>query len=129
MARTEIRIDPVSRVSGLLDISVEVENNSIVEARSGGMQFRGFEAMFRERPPLDMPYLTARTCGICCTHHTLAATLALEEALGVIPSPNGVVVRELTDGFELLQNHLRHVYQFVFPDYVNIENVSPLHKT
>lgn len=129
MARTEIKIDPVSRVSGLLDISVEVENNSIVEARSGGMQFRGFEAMFRERPPLDMPYLTARTCGICCTHHTLAASLALEEALGIIPSPNGVVVRELADGFEFLQNHLRHVYQFVFPDYVNIENVNPLHKT
>ncbi len=129
MARTEIRIDPISRVSGLLEISVEVENNVIVEARSSGMQFRGFEEMFRGRPPLDMPYLTARTCGICSTHHTLASTLALEAALGVTPTANGIIVRELANGFELLQNHLRHFYQFVLPDYVNLEGVNPLQKT
>lgn len=128
MARTEIKIDPISRVSGLLEISVEIENNQIVEARSSGMQFRGFEEMFRGRPPLDMPYLTARTCGICSTHHTLASTLALEQALNVIPSINGVVVRELANGFELLQNHIRHIYQFVFPDYVHLEGVNPLQK-
>lgn len=128
MARTIINIDPVSRVSGLLDIRVEIENNRIVEAYSGGMQFRGFEEMFKGRPPLDMPYLTARTCGICSVHHALASTIALEEALGVTPSTNGVVVRELANGFELLQNHLRHFYQFVIPDYVNIEGVSILQK-
>ncbi len=129
MARTEVIIDPVSRISGLLDISVEIENNVIVEARSGGMQFRGFEEMFRGRLPLDMPYLTARTCGICSTHHELASTLALEQALGVTPSVNGMVVRELANGFELLQNHIRQIFQFVFPDYVNIEGISPLQKT
>ncbi|WP_069998688.1 nickel-dependent hydrogenase large subunit [Cellulosilyticum sp. I15G10I2] len=129
MARTEIKIDPISRVSGLLEISVEIENNVVVDARSSGMQFRGFEDMFRGRPPLDMPYLTARTCGICSTHHTLASTLALEAALGVTPSVNGIIVRELANGFELLQNHIRHMYQFVLPDYVNLEGVNPLQKT
>jgi len=129
MATTEIKIDPVSRVSGLLEISVDVENNVIVDARSSGMQFRGFEQMFRARPPLDMPYLTGRTCGICSTHHALASTLALEEALGVTPSFNGVIIRELANGFELLQNHIRHMYQFVFPDYVNLADINPLQKT
>lgn len=128
MARTEIKIDPISRVSGLLEISVEIEDNVVVEARSSGMQFRGFEEMFRGRPPLDMPYLTARTCGICSTHHTLTSTLALEEALSVTPSTNGVIVRELANGFEFLQNHIRHIYQFVIPDYVNLEGVNPLQK-
>ena len=129
MAITRITIDPVSRISGLLDITVEIENNAIVEAYSGGMQFRGFEEMLRGRPPLDMPYLTARTCGICSVHHALASTIALEEALGVIPSANGVVVREMANGFEVLQNNLRHFYQFVVPDYVNIEGISPIQKS
>lgn len=129
MTRTLINIDPVSRVSGLLEIRVEIENNTVVEAYSGGMQFRGFEEMFKGRPPLDMPYLTARTCGICSVHHALASTIALEEALGITPSANGVVVRELANGFEILQNHLRHFYQFVIPDYVNIEGVSPIQKS
>lgn len=129
MARTEIKIDPVSRVSGLLEISVDVENNVIVDARSSGMQFRGFENMFRQRPPLDMPYLTGRTCGICSTHHALASTLALEEALRVTPNFNGVIIRELANGFEILQNHIRHMYQFVFPDFVDLVDISPLQKT
>ena len=128
MATIPIQIDPISRVSGLLEISVEVENNIVTDARSSGMQFRGFENMFRNRPPLDMPYLTARTCGICSTHHELASVTALEMALGVTPSPNGIIVRELANGFELLQNHIRHFYQFVFPDYVNLEGVNPLQK-
>lgn len=128
MPTTRITIDPISRVSGLLEISVEVENNVITDARSSGLQFRGFEEMFRQRPPLDMPFLTARTCGICSAHHALACTLALEKALGVIPRPNGVIVRELANGFELLQNHIRHFFQFVLPDYVNIEGINPLQK-
>ncbi|MDF2613787.1 MAG: hupL [Clostridia bacterium] len=129
MATTQIVIDPISRVSGLLEISVQVENNIITDARSSGLQFRGFEEMFRQRPPLDMPYLTGRTCGICSTHHALASTLALEEALGITPSFNGVIIRELANGFELLQNHIRHFFQFVFPDYVSLADVSPLQKT
>ena len=42
----KITIDPVSRISGLLEIDVEIENNTIIKAKSSGMQFRGFAEMF-----------------------------------------------------------------------------------
>ena len=124
----KITIDPVSRISGLLEIEVEIENNVIVDAKSSGMQFRGFEEMFRNRPPLDMPRLTARTCGICSTHHSTASTQALEDLLNVTPDVNGHMIRELVNAFEFLQNHLRHIYQFAFPDNIDLEGISPLHK-
>ncbi len=125
---TKITIDPVSRISGLLEIEVEIENNVIVDAKSSGMQFRGFEEMFRNRSPLDMPRLTSRTCGICSTHHASASSMALEDAFGIKPEPNGFMVRELTNGYEFLQNHLRHIYQFAFPDYVDLGEITPLQK-
>ena len=125
----KIIIDPLTRVSGLLNIEVEVINNKIVDAKSSGSQFRGFEKMFQGRNPLDIISLAPRVCGICSTHHTIASVLALENAMGVTPDFNGKVVRDIANGFEFIQNYLRHIYFFVFPDYVDIINVNPLYKT
>ena len=124
----KIIIDPVTRVSGFLEIEVEIENNKVIDAKCGGMQFRGFEKMLQGRYPLDAIRLTSRVCGICSTHHTLASTLALEQALNIIPDENGRIIREITNGFEFLQNHLRHFYQFSIPDYVDLPNINPIHK-
>ncbi|WP_252225519.1 nickel-dependent hydrogenase large subunit [Clostridium sp. ZBS2] len=126
---TKIIIDPITRVSGLLSIEVEIENNKIIDAKSSGSQFRGFEQIFQGRSPLDIIYLAPRICGICSTHHTMAATLALEDAMKVTPDFNGKIVRDIANGFELLQNYLRHIYLFVFPDYVDILHLNPLYKT
>ena len=124
----KITIDPVSRVSGLLEIGVDIENNKIVDARSSGMQFRGFEQIFKGRYPLDIIYLVARVCGICSVHHSTVSSMALENALGVIPDTNGNLIRHLANGFEFLQNHIRHIYQMVFPDYIHIGDINPLYK-
>lgn len=129
MASKIIQIDPVSRVSGLLSIRVAIVNGRIIDARSQGMQIRGFENMLQERYPLDAIRLTARTCGICSCAHSVASSQALEMALGVTPDANGKLLRDLTLGFETVQNHIRQTYQFLLPDYVDITGVSPLYKT
>ncbi|GAA0777673.1 nickel-dependent hydrogenase large subunit [Clostridium subterminale] len=126
---TKIVIDPLTRVSGLLNIEVNIVNNKIVDAKSSGSQFRGFEEMFKSRYPLDIIRLAPRVCGICSTHHAVAATLCLEDAMKVEPDFNGKVVRDIANGFEILQNYLRHIYFFVFPDYVDIVHINPLYKT
>lgn len=124
-----IQVDPVSRVSGLLSIKVEILNGRIVDARSGGMQIRGFENMLQGRYPLDTIRLTARTCGICSCAHSVASSMALEMALGITPDYNGQLLRDLALGFETLQNDIRQMYMFLIPDYVEIGEISPLYKT
>ena len=126
---SRIIIDPLTRISGLLRIDVEINNNKITDANVSGSQFRGFERMFQDREPFDIIRLAPRICGICSTHHTMAATEAMEDALKVVPDFNGRVARDITNGFEFLQNYLRHIYFFVFPDYVNMVKVNPLFKT
>lgn len=115
---SKIIMNPVTRISGFLEIQVEVEQNRIMDAQCEGLLFRGFEKMLRGRPPLDAIYFTERICGICSTAHSIVSTSALEDILDIIPNDNDKMIRDFMHGCELIQNHLRHYYQFSLPDYV-----------
>lgn len=124
-----IIIDPITRVSGLLKIEVDIEKNKVIDARACGNQFRGFEKMYKGRPALDIISLAPRLCGICSTHHSLTCVLALEDAMKVKPDFNGMVARDIANGFEFLQNHIRQIYLFAMPDYIDTSDINPLYKT
>lgn len=114
----KITINPLTRISGFLEIEVEIEQNKIINAKSSGLFFRGFEKMLKGRPPLDAIYFTERICGICSTAHSMASTLALENILNIQPDENNKMIREFIHGCEFIQNHLRHFYQYTIPDFV-----------
>ena len=124
-----IVINPVTRISGFMEIEVVVEDRKIVDAKTKGLMFRGFEMMLNGRSPLDAIYYTERICGICSTAHGLAATLALEQALRVEPTIQGRYLRDFMHGCEFLQNHIRHFYQFTVPDFVKMPEEYPLYQT
>ncbi|QAT40620.1 nickel-dependent hydrogenase large subunit [Clostridium sp. JN-9] len=121
-----ITIDPVTRVSGFLEITAETENNIVTNAKTSGLLFRGFEKMLKGRSPLDAVYFTERICGICSTSHAAASSLALEDALRIPVNINDLYIRDIMHGFEFLQNHLRQFYFFTMPDYAKLPNVSPI---
>lgn len=124
----KITINPVTRISGFMEIQVYVENNIVIDAKTEGLFFRGFEKMLQGRNPFDAVYFTQRICGICSTAHSISSTLALEDALGVIPSEQGKYLRDIIHGCEYLQNHIRHFYQYTIPDYVKLPEDYPLLK-
>ncbi len=119
-----ITIDPVTRISGFLEIKAEVDGNTIAKADASGLLFRGFEKMLKGRAPLDAIYFTERICGICSTAHSMASTLALEDALKITVSLNDNYIRDLLHGFEFIQNHLRHFYLLSMPSYAKIESIK-----
>lgn len=121
-----IKIDPVTRISGFLEITAEVEKDVIVKVDTGGLLYRGFEKMLQGRYPLDAIYFTERICGICSTSHAEASSLALEDALKINVNINDLYLRDLIHGFEFLQNHLRQFYFFTVPSYVNMPGIRPL---
>ncbi|KRQ86159.1 Periplasmic [NiFeSe] hydrogenase large subunit [Caloramator mitchellensis] len=121
-----INIDPITRISGFLGIEVEVNDNRIIDAKTHGNLFRGFEKILKGRAPLDAIFITERICGICSAAHSIASSLALEDALNIVPNPNTIFIRDLIHAFDIIQNHIRHFYFFTVPDYVKIEGVSPL---
>lgn len=127
MANT-IVINPVTRISGFLEIQARVEQGRVVDARSSGLLFRGFEKMLMGKAPLDAIYFTQRICGICSAAHSMASTLALEDALGVRPGFSGGLIREFVHGCEFLQNHIRHFYQYTLPDFIRGPEIHPLYE-
>ncbi|MCX8131853.1 MAG: nickel-dependent hydrogenase large subunit [Clostridia bacterium] len=122
-----IIINPVTRISGFLEIEVQVENNIVTEARTKGFLFRGFEKMLLGRSPFDVVYFTERICGICSTAHATAAALVLEDALGFTVSEQGKILRDILHGCEFIQNHIRHFYQYTTPDFVRLPDIRPLY--
>lgn len=124
-----ILINPLTRISGFLQVEVEVENGVVRQAINSGLLFRGFEKILLNRSPLDAVYFTQRICGICSAAHSMASSLALENALDVTPSEQGRILRDIVHGCEFLQNHIRHFYQYTLPDYVRMPDKLPLFDT
>jgi hydrogenase large subunit len=125
----KIVINPLTRISGFLEIEVYIENNIIVDAKSSGNLFRGFENMLNGRNPLDAIYFTQRICGICSAAHAVASSMALEDAFKVTPIAQGIYLRDLVHSCEFLQNHLRHFYLYSIPDFVILPQNQCLFET
>ncbi|WP_163195842.1 nickel-dependent hydrogenase large subunit [Clostridium thermarum] len=125
MSRT-ITVNPLTRISGFMEIEVKVEKNKVIDAKSSGLLFRGFEKMLIGRAPLDAIYFTERICGICSTAHSVTSTLALEDALHVYPKENDKMLRDIIHGWEFIQNHIRHFYLYTLPDFVVTPDIEPV---
>ncbi|WP_394184716.1 nickel-dependent hydrogenase large subunit [Metabacillus halosaccharovorans] len=124
-----IIMNPVTRISGFLEIDVTIDKNVVIEAKTKGSMFRGFEQMLIGRSPFDAIYFTQRICGICSAAHSMASSLALENALGIVPTEQGRYLRDIIHCCEFLQNHLRHFYQHTLPDYIKFPEIGPLDQT
>lgn len=120
---TTLKIGPLTRVEGHLDIEATVDQVGgelrVVDAKSSGTTFRGFEAILQGRDPRDATILTQRICGVCPTSHAMASALALEAAFPVTPPNNGRILRNLILGADFLQSHLLHFYHLAAPDYID----------
>lgn len=112
-----------------MEIDAVIDNNVVADARTEGLLFRGFEKMLEGRSPFDAVYFTQRICGICSTAHSMASTLALEDALGIAPSQQGRYLRDIIHGCEFLQNHIRHFYQYTLPDFIKLPESNTLFET
>lgn len=118
MTLTRIELSPITRISGLLSVEAELENHVVTNARVSGTLFRGFEIMLPDRKVEDAPYFTQRICGICSLAHGLVSTRAVEQACQIKVPPSVELLRDVLLGLELLQNHIRHFYLLVLPDYL-----------
>ena len=118
MARTTLDID-LNRVEGDLEFQVDLDGNTVVDARCVGTLFRGFEQLLIGRAPKDGLVITPRVCGICGTAHLYTAALALERLAGLPVTPHATLVRNLCLMAENVQSDLRQSFLFFTPDFVH----------
>jgi len=114
---TRIVVGPFNRVEGDLEVSLDLDAGRIRSAQVNSPLFRGFEQILIGRAPLDALAIVPRICGICSVAQSAAAASALAEAMGIVPTVNGSLSRNLITATENLADHLTHFYLFFMPDF------------
>jgi NAD-reducing hydrogenase large subunit len=113
-----VAIDPLSRVEGHGKVTLLLdEHNRVHQARLHIVEFRGFEAFIAGRPYWEVPVMVQRLCGICPVSHHLAASKALDVALGIGAIPRAAeVMRRLMHYGQIMQSHALHFFYLSSPD-------------
>ena len=126
---TNITIDPVTRLEGHLKVDVVVDYVNgvpqVIDAKSTGTLFRGFETILKNRNPLDAPDITQRICGVCPVSHGMAATNALEAAGTMTVPANARIMRNIVLGSNYVQSHILHFYHLALLDFVDGPAMPP----
>lgn len=116
MSRT-ITIDPVTRIEGHSKITIQLDDQGMVDdAKFHVTQFRGFEKLCEGRPFYEMPSLTARTCGICPVSHLIASAKACDDILAVEVPPTADKLRRIINLAQIVQSHALSFFHLSSPD-------------
>ncbi|PIE90726.1 MAG: Ni/Fe hydrogenase subunit alpha [Acidobacteria bacterium] len=125
-----IDVKHVTRVEGHGRIRVNTKDGVVEDVKMCITEAnRFFENFVKGMKPHEVPWIVSRICGICCVGHQLAATMAVENAIGIQVSEQTKLLRKLLTESQFLQSHTLHVYFLAVPDYVGAPSVLPLAKT
>ena len=123
----------LNRVEGEIELKLIWEKGRIKDVFIIAPNFRGFEFILEGKNPLDALVINPRICGICGHAHLIATVRTLEalyEETGerIEISQKAELIRDITLGAEIVQNHIRWFYMFVLPDFLKLEKSKKLKK-
>jgi len=126
----KVDVHYLTRVEGHGNIVVDVKEGKLTKCEFQVIESpRFFESMLVGRSIWEAQHLTSRICGICACGHSLASIKAGEDALGIKPSDETIMLRKLLLYVEQLDSHILHIYILVAPDLLGVKSIMPLVKT
>jgi Ni,Fe-hydrogenase I large subunit len=114
---TRLVVGPFNRVEGDLELTLDIAEGRVAEARVSTTLYRGFEQILAGRPAADALTIAPRICGICSVSQSMAAAAALRAVSGASPPPNGELAANIAHAAENIADHLTHFYLFFMPDF------------
>jgi uptake hydrogenase large subunit len=114
-----MRISPLGRVEGDLDLRVNVRDGVVTDAWTEASMFRGFEIILRGKDPQAGLIVTPRICGICGGSHLTKAAYALDTAWRTHVPQNATLIRNIAQACETLQSIPRWFYGLFAIDLTN----------
>src|SRR4030042_3760023 len=119
--------DFIAQIEGHGALNVNWQKNKVLlEVQEGE---RLFEGMVVGRPATDLYWISPRICGVCPIAHNMGALKAVEDALGLKPSPSTVALRKLLLDSQMIQSHVLHLYFLAAPDYLGLDTGVEIIKT
>jgi hydrogenase large subunit len=114
---TRLVVGPFNRVEGDLELTLDIADGRVSEARVATTLYRGFEQILAGRPAADALVIAPRICGICSLSQSMAAAAGLRTISGINPPPNGELAANIAHAAENIADHLTHFYLFFMPDF------------
>ena len=123
MAERKILSGALARVEGEGAMHVSLRDGRVEDVRLRIYEPpRFFEAFLRGRHFTEVPYITARICGICPVAYMTSAFNAIEDALGVEVDDGVKRLRRLMYCGEWIESHALHVFMLHAPDFLGFES-------
>lgn len=115
--QTALHFQPVTRVAGSVNLTVEAAGGVYADARVAVGMFRGYENLLVGRDLRDVIYLASRCCGYHGGQHAVAAAQALEMTMGLAPPPMAVAARNLGLCAETIHAEAAHLLVLAGADF------------
>jgi sulfhydrogenase subunit alpha len=116
----------ISKIEGHGKLKYSVAENLVrIEIDEGE---RLFEKLVIGQSYEDIPFITARICGVCPTAHTLAAIDAIENAFDVDVNDSIISLRRALLSAQIVQSHALHLFFLALPDYLKVNNGLELYE-
>jgi len=118
MISMKIKIDHIAKIEGHAGFVGHIVKGNVkkaqVEVQEGA---RLIESLLIGRSYEDAPVITSRICGLCPVVHMIASIKALEDAFGVKPSKETVMLRELMLAGQIIQSNVLHIFFLSATDF------------
>jgi len=113
----DLNLENLSKIEGSASLEVRVRDNKVEHVHFKTTEYKRFftEAM-KGKLIVALPQLLARICGTCSNAHLLCSIEACENALGIVPSEQTIILRDLTMHGLMIRDHALHLYIFTLPD-------------
>ena len=105
----------ITKIEGEATLKLHKKNKIIEFAEIEFWQYRGMEEFLKNRHYMDACVITPRVCGICGHSHLIATAMAIEDALDIKITKKAEILREITLGLEIVQNHIKWFYLTLYP--------------
>lgn len=110
-------MDRLTKVEGSASLEVRVKDDKVEYVHFQITEYkRFFTQAMQGKPIIALPQLLSRICGTCSNAHILASIEACEHALGLEPTEQTKILRELTMYGLNIRDHALHLYLFAMPD-------------
>lgn len=129
MHNFDLNLDDISKIEGKASLTVKVREGEIKDLKFKIAEYKRFYTQaIRGKDVVALPQLTARICGTCSNAHLLCAIAACENALEIVPSEQTKMLRKLVNFGLIIRDHALHLYVFVLPDILGIDNILELNE-
>lgn len=124
MHNLDLNLSDITKIEGKASCEIKIRRGKIEKCNFQVAEYKRFYTQsIRGKDIMSLPQLTARICGTCSNAHLLCALKAVEKAVGLVPSPQTILLRKLLNYGLIIRDHALHLCVFVLPDIFGKDSI------